>query len=371
MIYPDFIIEKKDSQLKKYKFQNGIMNIVDPKINILTFRNILYLIKEVSDFETIKEIFLNFESKSFQDQTSILILEYILYFLIANNDLTIKISFNELDKSHNLYDIFNQTTIFRCIDNFVLNNKDFIELFEEEFYKKQIIRKFIGVNKFIDHKDRKKCPSNILQQMNRFLNENRISRNVSENISQVISEIVDNILSHSEGNAVLFVSIGNNINNEIKNRLINVSILNYSGPLISTLLKDKHVNNSLNQKSKEIIDNALKYHNLNFNDYYDEDSFYFISAFQKNVSIRNLSNNGRGLPFLVKVLKNNAHKDESYIISGKDKLILDKNYLNLKSDGTIGFNESNDFYTDIPSFKLLKRNDFHFNANAYNLVFVD
>ena len=44
-----------------------------------------------------------------------------------------------------------------------------------------------------------------------------------------------------------------------------------------------------------------------------------------------------------------------------------KDCLKINDDGTIGFNDKNDYYTSIPSEKLWNVNTINFNGTIYNL----
>ena len=57
-------------------------------------------------------------------------------------------------------------------------------------------------------------------------------------------------------------------------------------------------------------------------------------------------------------------------MNGNTAIFLKKPYLRLNIDGTIGFNEKNDYFENLPSSQIVHNEKRCFNGTIHNLSFI-
>lgn len=197
-----------------------------------------------------------------------------------------------------------------------------------------------------------------------------------QKLATTIGELVDNAHEHGGSDCLVDIDFSHDFIKKSKNDGtfggLNVTIINFSKRTFGEKVKYKILNTDLNDerrylKVREIFDNHKKF----FNNKYTEDIFWFIASLQDKISGRNLhmKNGGKGSTELIKSIQEFTHDDYCYIMSGKNIINLKKRYLNLDSDGFIGFNDSS-FISASPSNDSFSRSSVYFPGVAYNLNFV-
>ena len=78
---------------------------------------------------------------------------------------------------------------------------------------------------------------------------------------------------------------------------------------------------------------------------------------------------GTGLTCLINSLQRKSDSDDCYVLSGNKIVLFLKEYLSYNDDW-IGFNKSNDFFSDTPDYEVFDRSQMYFSGTAYNLNFV-
>lgn len=204
-----------------------------------------------------------------------------------------------------------------------------------------------------------------------------LSEKWSDAITKVIEEIICNAYSHNPTACIINIDYCGTLISKSKGegfQGINISILNLGDNLLYTTIQNK-IENNFFDKDDELyskVYQARKNHEIYFNNDYDKEIFYMITAFQNGVSQRykNSGNSGTGLTDLVKHISGKTVEHTNYIICGDKCIYFQNEFLNVKKDGFIGFNETNNYIEDPPSKDLIGHSNIFFNGTMYQLLLI-
>lgn len=326
-----------------------------------------YLLK----IKNYKKLVVRIDSILFADDACILVLESIIYNILLDYKIDITFSISNLQKNILSYAFYKNSLLNQCIENDIVCNDKFMNKYKlQNNISRTVLRKYLQNDSNTD--SLKNQQSLVLQDIYNFMINSDFSDSYSKDIAIAISEIVDNIFSHTDSDAILTLKIIDVIDREgEKKKVISVCVFNISNIYLHSNIKQKVINRIISETVLKIISVAYDGTIEKYNKYFDENAFYFISTFQKNVTSRDKSIGGTGLTVLLKNIIDKSYEDFCYVISGDNCLFFKKQFLNLNEDGTIGFNKSNDYYNDIPDKEVFKKLDYCINGTLFNLVFIN
>ena len=149
-----------------------------------------------------------------------------------------------------------------------------------------------------------------------------------------------------------------------------ITVFNISDVFLGGKLQNSYYNKTLNEYSyntiKKAYNNCKKYIDAEFN----EEAFFMVSSFQKNVTSRDRQRSGTGLTNMLELLISMAEASSCYVISNNHVLRFNEKFLIINEDGTIGFNESNSYFDDIPSKECYQSVQNPFCGTLYGLTLV-
>lgn len=195
-----------------------------------------------------------------------------------------------------------------------------------------------------------------------------------EQVAEVIVELIGNAGEHGKSDCLVDFDVAPNYSKrgcEGEYAGINIAVVNFSRILLGSSLKDKMLSSVMSDERYGTVSAALENHRHFFNEEYDEDDFFNITAFQHKISGRSDSMlvGGTGLTKLIESLERRADAHTCYVVSGDRKIWFQSELLKY-DDGWIGFNTKNDYVKAPPDIEVLDRNCFVIPGTAYNLNFV-
>lgn len=301
----------------------------------------------------------------FQDKLTYIVLECIFYHLMKYNNRDIRLYMQPI----NGIDVEGITSSPLMLLSSSKKEKrvEFIQKFEFEIY----LRHFRRIVHYGD--------IGILDELNYFLKFFDIEEEKRENVCEVISELISNGTEHAEGECLIDIDVTDLYNKVQENKKvtgdyygINIVVLNLSKMLLGTQMKNKILNEKLDTDRYQNVRNAYDYHKQYFQEgRYVEEDFFNMSAFQHRISGRynEEMTGGTGLTLLIRSLESKSDNNLCYVLSGRRILWFNQKYLEYKDDW-IGFNESNNFLSDIPDLNNITDCDIYFPGTAYNLHFI-
>lgn len=351
--------------MKNYEFKNGwiVINARTTKFNGTTIKKIISNINDIHKRYKNKNVPIKFELGyvRFSDKLAYVTLECILYELMVSYGHDIKISFYPqlgIDVEG-----INSSPLLLLSSTKRKKRMEFINKFELDIYK--------------NHFRRIVCRENIgiLDDLNYFLNNMfDIDNESRENVCEVISELISNSTEHGAGECLIDIDV-TNLYNKVDSvgdfYGINIVVLNLSEVLLGTQIKSRIEGEDFKTNRYKNIKNAYIYHKQFFDELYLEEDFYNICSFQNKISGRSEEEltGGTGLTILIESLEQKSDNNMCYVLSGKRIICFEQKYLKYNNDW-IGFNEANNFLTDIPNTDIFENCDIYFPGTAYNLHFI-
>lgn len=374
----DLLFKNNDGKYRNYQIRNNkiIFTFNDETLNGNTIKNVilsinLYLKKYINIHIP---IIFNFSNKELKiaDKLSYILLECICYYIIEEYHISLRLII------HPKTDILTQGIISSPLSLLTSKKNENIKKYPQKF-KKEIYNSHY--RKIISGKDKKE--TNYLgityTEIDSFLKFFNIDPDYRNDISEVITELIGNACEHANSNCLIDIDVtsdykkseeGKNLDGNYYG--VNIIILNFSDTLLSDALKDK-IFNSTNLNNRYLrIKNAYDYHKNFFDDNYDETDFFNISVFQNKISgrINNSQSGGTGLTLLIKSLQDKSDSNKCYLISGDKAIFFHNNLLDYTQEDWIGFNESHQYFNDIPSITSIGRCYIFLPGTGYNLNFV-
>ena len=365
-------------------------NIKSKKKNRILISKEKYIVcdikRHIFDATAIKQIIsfiesLNFNLKRFpivfrfvhnillSDKLSYVIFECICYNLIEQGYTV----FVDLKCEHDI-----RTCGIECAPINLLskgNCEKFIKKFQYELYENHFC-------KLITEKTKSNPAflSIIYGDIDCFLRNAGINDSKRDEISQTISELIGNACEHTSSDCYIDIDIADDYYKYDENRVVNfaekyygvnIVILNFSDNLLGEDIKNRIINNNITIDRYNKLLSAYAYHKQFFNDKYTEQDFFNIAVFQNKISgsLKKEELGGTGLTCLINSLQRKSDSDDCYVLSGNKIVLFLKEYLSYNDDW-IGFNKSNDFFSDTPDYEVFDRSQMYFSGTAYNLNFV-
>lgn len=317
-----------------------------------------------------KNISINLQGVTFPDKLVYIMLECICYYLINNSfRLNLNIDFERIIPS----DGAKYSPLVNCQNNQLR--------FIKRFYKDIDLKHLRRIIKF------EECSDSLLSELGRdifyfFKHQIKIISSINKDLTEVIVELIGNALEHGRSDCLIDIDVTGDdyykyeqsMKTNIENHYfgINVVILDFSGNKIYDELKNRFNNQEDIINRYKTVTIAQKYHLDNLNDYYHENDFYTLVAFQDRISgvTEKGKVGGRGLSRLIKSLEEQSDSHDCYVLSGNRCLNFKKEHMQYDSNGFIGFNSQNDFFGDIPEIGTFVDCPTYFPGTAYNLTFV-
>ena len=192
------------------------------------------------------------------------------------------------------------------------------------------------------------------------------------------SELLTNCEEHSDADCLVKIiscPIEDRFTKKV-DEMIYINFISFSNTKIETKLLEIINRGELDKYSGgKIVAKALDNHKSLFNNEYNISDFAMVSTFQKNVSTRENSyySGGKGLTVFVSRIHNKTsekQETQSYVLNGDKCLYFYTKYLSIKDDGTIGFNELNDYYNYMPDKNCFMKQENNFPGIIYNIGIV-
>mgnify|MGYP000466674374 FL=1 len=303
------------------------------------------------------------------DDATLIVFESLIYYLIKEYDFDIQYTFN-VNKSLAGYELYKMSNLFKY-DNRKIKKTEFFENYENKF----------DINL---HHFRKICINNknnnygiylslLTDDICNFLKNNNIKQEYYEVLGEAIIEIIGNCIEHSDADAILDIKVIKSFKNKKECKFLNITIVaftkdKFGGELKKYLFDFDDGYNS----SNEIVKLAYDIQKNKFNKSYSLDNFLMVSSFQKNVTTRKYSegSGGKGLTFFIETLIESSLADYCYVLNGNTIIFLKNPYLCLNEDGTIGFNNTNNYVEKLPNQQIVINEEKCFNGTIHNLSFI-
>lgn len=216
------------------------------------------------------------------------------------------------------------------------------------------------------------------QEVNTFLSVFDIEEKYRDGLVEMVGEIVGNVAEHTKGDCLLDIDVTTDHYKEDEPEDfsyygVNVVILNFSDILFGDKLGMRIKNGDLSEDTRYILLNdAYNYHKDFFSDNYSFEDFCNLASLQHKISGSPEKGRagGKGLTSLIESLQNKSDDSACYLLSGKRIVSFHKEFLRYDADDWLGFNESHNFFSEIPDEKSLDQCEVNFPGTAYNLNFV-
>lgn len=220
------------------------------------------------------------------------------------------------------------------------------------------------------------------QEIDSFLKPFGISEDCRDKIVLVCTELAGNSIEHASAECVIDIDVapeykkvledGNFDNNFYYG--INISIVNFSEVLLGDGIEKNilSISDTIPVQRYIKVRETFEKHQLLFDENYTRVDFCNVTAFQNKISGRKEidETGGTGLPNLIKSLQEMSDTYRCYVISGKRCINFYKDTMGYSDDGWIGFNESNDYFSDKPNVDICAECLIYMPGTAYNLNFV-
>jgi len=298
----------------------------------------------------------------FYDKLVYVILECIAYYVLVNRQRKVLFYFSPKKT------IWSEGIFFSPLQ-FQLDRGKFKNTFSKDLQGRHY-RKIISA----EPQDKGADLSKLYQEINLFLINNGVSSKNSNSLAEVLAELVGNSREHAETDTLIDIDLTDMTYSRTNDDNIyygmNTAIINFSPMLFYEPLKNK-MNNIVSVDGKYVyVKKAFDYHKGKFAEWYDENDFYTISSFQDKVSGSVTKKmGGRGLTTLLKSLEEQADTHLCYMYSGNRVTFLSKELIGEGDNNLIGFNETSNYLSDIPSKAAFSKIKTILPGTAYNLSF--
>jgi len=320
-------------------------------------------------------IIINFGIVEATDKLSYILVEAIIYYYKKNYSLNIKDVLLQVNFGIQSQGVSSSPLL-------LLSSKKKKEQFDIKFYSENYNNHY----RVIVSKDASDKQINIAYtDICNFLKFKDVPTRYTEQIGEMVIELIENSVKHANTDCLIDIDVTSNHTKKNSPDIfygINIVVLNFSDTLFHEKLQNRILNfivtnnNSIPDRYKNLID-IYNYHKAKLiNKEYSESDFWKIASFQHKISGRELSidqmeSGGRGLTKLIKSLQIKADSDSCYLLSGKDILYFDKDYLPKDDSEWIGFNDENNFKNVAPNLKLFSNSEpFYLPGSAFNLNIV-
>lgn len=353
------------------------IHIKDEIINSITLNYIASKFKHLLKYRFLKyKVRIIFDNLNFGDKITYLILDALIYDLLSRTNFKIYFEVDRVEEEgvHNIG--FTSTAIYRTgvrTHSRLLEKKIFLEEYTKTRINKNTFRKLLSSEELEELFAQSIIFGDVANALKPYLND----EDWTDTISEVASELVCNVSSHTKGDCLLDINfnigtIGKDISK--KHILVNVSVINFSENRLFDKLK-YNIKNNIYSEDDRLYSKIYKAYNTHkglFDEKYDEDHFFMITAFQNHVTTRIIKsgNNGTGLTRLIQNIIGKAKDDYSYTLSGNNILFFKEKYLNISEEKFIGFNEENDYFNTRPGVDAIDRSALYIPGTIHNLLLI-
>lgn len=354
---------------------------IEIKLNhkYFTSKTLLYLamnFKFLKKYKYIpKNVYLNLGRMLFLDKITYLILDAIIYdFLITTkHQLYIDIEV-DLQKINN--NGFVGTALYNSVKNGRFSRELFIEVYNKEYYSNErFYRRLLKAERLRNDDE---FISIVYTDVSSVLKSYCTDEEWVDSVAEIISELLCNVASHTDGDCLVHIDSNNNLlMKDVDNKQylsINIGIINFSENRLFDKIKENINEKKYNEDDSVYskIYSAYNEHERYFDDKYDEDDFFFITAFQNHVSSRSLdsSSGGTGLTSLIEKIIGKTEKDYSYVLTGNNIIFFKNEYLGISDEKFIGFNKERDYLHMRPAEEVLSKSELYVPGCAYNLLLI-
>lgn len=315
-------------------------------------------------------ILFNFRNSSVSDKLTYVLFECICDYLIRDCNHSVKVIWDP--------DLIISTQGVKYSPLTLLAQKEWDkELFYKKFTK-DISRKHF---RRMMYADAEKVEVSVLYtDLASFFKGCNIEETIDE-VIEAITEIVGNAIEHGMSDCLLDIDVAEGYkkkdDNQTENEYvgINIAVVNFSDKILGADIKKKILVNCLSYDGNRYgkVKEAYDFHKDKFNNNYTEEDFWNVVALQDRVSGRfdtDLKTGGLGMTTLVNSIQKKCEADSCYVLSGDRVLFFKKDVLNYDENTWIGFNNSNDFFGNIPDEDVYDTCTTYMPGTAYNLNFV-
>lgn len=361
-----------DIRMKKARIE-----ITDDIFNAKSLKQIAenfnFLIKNYKNI--FLKVTLNIKSVYISDNPCIVILEQIIYYVIKNTDFRVHFLFyyDEREKSY-CTNFLTNSILFRYRNKYIIDEdrRKLIEHFESyiSIFDKNNFRRKIRYSSIENS-----TTSKLMGDINTFLKFNISNESVREDIIEIISELASNMEEHGCADYIVQLQIMDNISkvkkslndDTITGKILDLMIYNLSNNKLYTGMK-RMLDEGYIESQKKFFE-AYEFHKEKFYEKYTLEDFLVLSTFQKYISSRKnqYGTGGTGLTVCMKKLYDYLFIEyaENYVVSGKTLFSLNPEYIEEKQKNYIGFNETGNYLTDIPSESAHPGTEFNYNGTLY------
>ncbi|WP_214856544.1 MULTISPECIES: hypothetical protein [unclassified Exiguobacterium] len=356
---------------------NSKLKVFEYKLNQTLFdgaviRDILYFVNNLEQkFGRAKlPVYFDLGLIEIKDKLTYIIFECICEYLIRVKNRKVLLNF-KADKNIVTDGIASSPLKFLSIG---YKPKNKFEIYGEKF-KKEIqnshYRRLIAV----EEEEDPYLLSKIMGDIDSFLKPFNVNKDNRHTIAEVITELVGNALEHTKTDCLIDLDVASDYVKEKEPGNfygLNITIVNFSNQLLGHSISQKLKKiDILNERHLCLLD-AFQEHKRKFDNDYIEEDFYNIASFQHKITGRakNETTGGTGLTKLIQRLEKQSDDYSCYMISGKRALFFHHEYLFYNEDNWIGFNNTRDFFNEIPNERTFGPNNINMPGTAYNLHFV-
>ena len=366
------------------KFKNYISyKIIDKRIQILIkektidhrmIKNIISLVFDIEKkYSRIKNpITIILKKVEFKDKLTIILFESICNHIIVQckRNLKIQMSVRKGIATHGI-----SSSVLQLLNGEKHIDK-FVKQYNFDLYQNHYRR--------IIHRESSKesdILSKTFSEINTFFKPFNVDPRAALEVSEFLIELLGNAKEHTDSDCLIDLDVtpadylkrnDQSIDYENLYYGINIAVVNFSENLLGDGIQKIIMGNTVLEDRYKKVQEAYEYHKKYFNDDYMKEDFFNIAAYQHKISGREkiVETGGTGLTKLISSLEKKADSHQCYVLSGNRGIFFKQEYLEYNDDRWIGFNDKNNFISDIPNPNLLFNSDLFIPGTAYNLSFV-
>ncbi|MBZ9608619.1 hypothetical protein G9F73_012450 [Clostridium estertheticum] len=349
---------------------------------IFNSETLVYLasrIKFLYGFKWIKgwKIIIELGNVEFADKITYLILDALLYDLLKNTRFNIGVSMS-MDKKIIHHIGFVGTALYRAMySNGLVDKKIFLKTYEKPFYSDTKVYRRLITHENLQMNN--EWPSQVCTEVAAILKGYSAEEEWTDGISEVVSELLCNVSSHTDGDCLIDIDISDKVESERchgdKTYLsVNIAVINFSENKLFDRIKHNLKENKY--EGEDFLYNRIyktyEIHKKVFDESYNEDDFFLVTAFQNHVSSRAYKSGmgGTGLTTLIEKIIGKTDDAYSYVLSGNNIIMFKPKYLTLSEDKFVGFNDKNDYFNFRPSKEVINKSSLYIPGSVYHLLLI-
>jgi len=355
---------KKNQQYHKDKLISDY-DMLDNRTVYMILEHINY---SINIRKRLNKVNIDIKCRTISDLSTLVVLETIFFYLVKSLKIEIKYNFINHVKLIEAEPIY-RNTLLKKYNNVLLSDTDFLDIFESKNTDLNSYRVFC-------ENDRENLETDLMSKYTTDIyltTKNFSNKHIASEIQELCGEIINNTLEHSDGDSIISIVFEKFENKFFYIYLSSVSITNILlGQKICELIGRNDfgiINNG------DVVKKAYSNQKAYFSEKYGIEDFSMISAFQQYVSTRkdSLGSGGTGLTTLLKKLQGRIVSEKAtycYAHSGSKTLFFYPKFLNINDDGSIGFNNKNDFINEPPSHETYQKLQKYFPGTIFNIAFI-